>query len=159
MPGQSGPPQCPAFLSLALNFPLSSFGCQDVPDVLGDRANHIRSLSVRIGPAKALRIAAWHCLAFAHTWAWWTNVCVRKFIAAYLSICEIRNHIRWYYRCHIGYQIRSSLHEFGCVNEASAVLKVLLIATGFAFAVGAGTAESLLRATLRGLKLQAVLCF
>ena len=29
---------------------------QDVPDVLGDRANRIRSLSVRIGPAKALRI-------------------------------------------------------------------------------------------------------
>jgi len=30
---------------------------KDVPDVLGDRANHIRSLSVRLGPAKALRLA------------------------------------------------------------------------------------------------------
>ena len=59
MPGQSGTPdQYPAVLSLAL-----SSTSQDVPDVLGDRANHIRSLSVRIGPAKALRIASWHCLA------------------------------------------------------------------------------------------------
>lgn len=71
---------------------------KDVPDVLGDRANHIRSLSVRIGPAKALRIA-------------------------------------------------------------SAVLKVLLIATGFAFAVGAGRAAGLLRATLRGALAFAALLF
>ena len=35
------------------------FANQDVPDVLGDRANHIRSLSVRIGPRRALQIAAW----------------------------------------------------------------------------------------------------
>lgn len=31
---------------------------KDVPDVLGDRANHIRSLSVRLGPARALQIAS-----------------------------------------------------------------------------------------------------
>ena len=31
-----------------------------MPDVLGDRANHIRSLSVRLGPAKALQLATWH---------------------------------------------------------------------------------------------------
>eukprot|EP00435_Cladocopium_sp_Y103_P034163 s26_g8.t1 len=70
---------------------------KDVPDVLGDRANHIRSLSVRIGPSKALQIA-------------------------------------------------------------SAVLKVLLIVTGCAFAVGAGTAESSLRA-LRGALAFAALLF
>ena len=78
-PGQSRTPdQYPAVLSLAMSglklsvgfssflqfllYTLSSTS-QDVPDVLGDRANHIRSLSVRIGPAKALRIASWHCLA------------------------------------------------------------------------------------------------